>query len=110
MLPVQHGPDVVLYEIKANRAVKVTGEGEAAKSEADLLNRERAYGNIAELGFGVLSDFGLEPIGQILLDYFVDQLRRDKNPVPADAKPALPPRLLKKILTVCFDSNFLHQT
>ena len=68
ILPVQHGDDVVLYEIRANKAKSVSGEGEAARQEAELLNREPAYGNIAELGFGVLGDFGLEPIGQILLD------------------------------------------
>jgi hypothetical protein len=67
-LPVQHGKDVVYYDVQANRAVGVSGEGEAAAGEAKLLAREPAYGNIAELGFGVLGDFGLEPIGQILLD------------------------------------------
>lgn len=67
-LPVQHGDDVVFYEIQANKAKRVSGEGEAAQREAELLRREPAYGNIAEIGFGVLGDFGLEPIGQILLD------------------------------------------
>ena len=67
-LPVQLVKDVVLYEVCANRAVSVTGEGETAAREAELLSREPAYGNIAELGFGVLGDFGLKPIGQILLD------------------------------------------
>ena len=30
--------------------------------------REPAYANLAELGLGVLGDFGLEPCGEILLD------------------------------------------
>jgi leucyl aminopeptidase (aminopeptidase T) len=68
VLPVQHEDGLVLYEIRANRAVKVTGEGEAVKREGELLAREPAYGNIAELGFGVLGGFGLKPIGQLLLD------------------------------------------
>ncbi len=68
VLPVQHGREVVLYEIEANRAVSVhEGEG-AAASEAEHLLREPAYGNLAELGLGVLDDFGIEPIGEVLLD------------------------------------------
>ena len=67
-LPVQHGQEVVLYEVEANRVKKVLSEGDQAKREAALLEQEPAYGNMAELGFGVLGDFGLEPIGQILLD------------------------------------------
>ncbi|MHC4944494.1 MAG: M29 family metallopeptidase [Planctomycetota bacterium] len=67
-LPVQHEDGLVLYEVERNRTKKVSGEDEAFKREADLLALEPAYGNIAELGFGVLGDFGLEPIGEILLD------------------------------------------
>jgi len=40
----------------------------AASEEAAHLRREPAYGNLAELGFGVLAGFGLEPVGEILLD------------------------------------------
>jgi hypothetical protein len=42
--------------------------GPAWNDEAGRLKREPAYGNMAELGFGVLGDFGLSPIGEILLD------------------------------------------
>ncbi len=42
--------------------------GRAAQAERAHLAAEPAYGNMAELGFGVLADFGLEPIGEILLD------------------------------------------
>ncbi len=38
------------------------------RKKRDHLRREPAYGNMAELGFGVLADFGLEPVGEILLD------------------------------------------
>jgi len=68
ILPVQIGDDIVRFNIKENRAVSVDGEGEAVEIERDHLEREPAYGNMAELGFGVLADFGLEPIDQILLD------------------------------------------
>lgn len=68
ILPVQIGDDIVRFQVKENRAVSVEGEGEAADIERDHLQREPAYGNMAELGFGVLADFGLAPINEILLD------------------------------------------
>jgi hypothetical protein len=68
ILPVQSENDVVLFIIEENRAVSVEGEGEAVKTERDHLQLEPAYGNMAELGFGVLADFGLTPINQVLLD------------------------------------------
>ena len=67
-LPVQIGEDIVLFTIKTNRAVEVQGEGTNAEQERDHLKREPAYGNMAELGFGVLGDFGIQPSGKILLD------------------------------------------
>jgi len=67
-LPVQFGDEVVVYTIAANVATGVTGEGAVAIEEARRLAEEPAYGNIAELGLGVLSDYGLEPTGEILLD------------------------------------------
>ncbi len=67
-LPVQFGDEVVVYTIRRNRARSVDGEGPKAKEERLYLAQEPAYGNMAELGFGVLADFGLKPIGQVLLD------------------------------------------
>ena len=67
-LPVEIDGEVVLFTIAANRAVAVTATGQAAQAERAHLAAEPAYGNMAELGFGVLADFGLEPIGEILLD------------------------------------------
>ncbi len=68
VLPVQFEDEVVLFEIDANVAKSVRGDGVQSKKQAEWLRREPAYGNMAELGFGVLGDFGLLPIGQILLD------------------------------------------
>jgi hypothetical protein len=68
LLPVQIRNSLVLYKIKHNRARSISGDGEAAKMEELFLNREPAYGNMAELGFGVLADFGVQPVGEILLD------------------------------------------
>ena len=67
-LPVQIKDDIVLFTIEENKAIKVEGEGKTVEIERDHLKREPAYGNMAELGFGVLGDFGLKPIHEILLD------------------------------------------
>jgi leucyl aminopeptidase (aminopeptidase T) len=67
-LPVQFGDEVVIYTIAANRAVSADGAGDAARAESAALAREPAYGNLAELGLGVLGDLGIEPTGEILLD------------------------------------------
>ena len=67
-LPVQFGADVVVFEIEANRAVRATGEGEAAAEQTAWLAAEPANGNLAELGLGVLADLGVRPTGEILLD------------------------------------------
>ena len=67
-LPVQHADGLVIYTIEENRAVGARGEGEAAAREAALIVDEPAYANLAELGLGVLADYGLTPTGHILLD------------------------------------------
>ena len=68
VLPVQFGADVVLYRIEQNLAVEVLSENEASESERERLKAEPAYGNMAELGLGVLGDMGIEPTGTVLLD------------------------------------------
>ena len=60
--------EVVIYRIEGNRAVGVEEGGPTARREAERLAREPAYGNLAELGLGILADFRLEPIGSVLLD------------------------------------------
>jgi len=67
-IPVQLGGDVVVYRVEANSAVEVVSDNAASREEAHKLAEEPAYGNMAELGLGVLGDFGIEPTGQILLD------------------------------------------
>ncbi len=67
-LPVQIGDDVLFYSIVENIAVEVLGSGESLAYEEEYLTSEPAYGNMSELGFGVLGDFGLDPINEILLD------------------------------------------
>ena len=67
-LPVQFGDEIVLFQVDENRAEEVVSEGQHSREQAEFLRREPAYGNMAELGFGILADFGLEPIGEVLLD------------------------------------------
>lgn len=67
-IPVQFGAEVVVYEVRGNRAVAVLSDGPESEREAAYLEREPAYANLAELGLGVLGDFGLAPTGTILLD------------------------------------------
>jgi len=68
VLPVEFDGEVVQYVIKANRAVEVVPGGAHADAERDRLTREPAYGNLAELGLGVLAAFGIAPVGEVLLD------------------------------------------
>jgi leucyl aminopeptidase (aminopeptidase T) len=67
-LPVELDGEVVVYRITENRARSVAAGGAVAKREAELLAAEPAYGNLAELGLGVLGGFGVEPTGETLLD------------------------------------------
>jgi hypothetical protein len=68
ILPVQFENEIVLYEIKQNKAVNIISSGKFSDIEREKLKVEPAYGNIAELGLGVLEDFGVKPCGEILLD------------------------------------------
>jgi len=67
-LPVQIEDEIVLYRVVGNRAVEVVSDGPQSRREAEHLRKEPAYGNLAELGLGVLGDFGIAPIGEVLLD------------------------------------------
>lgn len=68
VLPVQFGEEIVLYQISENVAKKLLSVGKISLEEAKKIENEPAYGNIAEIGFGVLKDFGVQPSGEILLD------------------------------------------
>ena len=67
-LPIQFGDEVVVFTIEENRATGIVSEGPESDAERQRLTAEPARGNIAELGLGVLADFGLHPIGVVLLD------------------------------------------
>ena len=67
-MPVQFGEEVVIFEIENNRAHRISSTGPESEAEAARLVAEPARGNLAELGLGVLADFGIKPIGEVLLD------------------------------------------
>lgn len=67
VLPVQIEDEIVRYAVENNRA-RVVSDGPWSRSEAIHLAAEPAYANLAELGLGVLGDFGVAPCGSILLD------------------------------------------
>ncbi len=68
VMPVQFGAEIVRYRIVQNKALEVLSEGPKSREESALLAKEPAYGNLAEMGLGVLAAFGVKPIGEILLD------------------------------------------
>ncbi len=67
-LPVQFEDEIVLFRVEGNKAVEVTSSGKASELEREKLLAEPAYGNIAELGLGVLGEWGVNAVGSILLD------------------------------------------
>jgi leucyl aminopeptidase (aminopeptidase T) len=68
VLPVRLDGELLFYRIEGNRAVEVEGTGPVAKREARAIRDEPAYANLAELGLGLLGDYGIRPVGRILLD------------------------------------------
>ncbi|HXV76989.1 MAG TPA: hypothetical protein VD788_11800 [Candidatus Polarisedimenticolaceae bacterium] len=68
VLPVRLDGELLFYRVEANRAVGVEGDGPVASREAAKVREEPAYANIAELGLGVLSEYGIRPVGRTLLD------------------------------------------
>ena len=67
-IPVQFGSEIVVYKVVENRAIEILTEGEESDKELARLADEPAYGNIAELGHGVLADFGCTAVGSLLMD------------------------------------------
>ncbi|MFZ1730331.1 MAG: hypothetical protein WAV84_09440 [Bacteroidota bacterium] len=67
-VPVQFGSEIVVYHVMENRAIEILSEGPQSEKERAMLTAEPAYGNIAELGHGVLGDFGCTAVGSLLMD------------------------------------------
>jgi len=68
LLPVQFEDEIVVYRIERNRAVAVLTKGKHSKEERAKIEAEPAYGNIAEIGIGVLGEWGVQAVGSTLLD------------------------------------------
>jgi len=67
-LPVELDGELLTYRIEQNRIVEVIGDGPVAERERAEVRAEPAYANAAELGLGLLADYGIHPVGEILLD------------------------------------------
>lgn len=67
-LPLQLGNEIFAYRIEENRVVAVLGDGPLARAEWQEMEREPGYRNVAELGLGILADYGIAPVGELLLD------------------------------------------
>jgi hypothetical protein len=67
-LPIEMEGEVLVFKIKQNKAVDVMTSGRISDSQRSRLVAEPAYGNLSELGIGVLGDFGVTAMGQTLVD------------------------------------------
>jgi len=67
-LPIQRGADVVFCDVLENRITRVDGENSWADAMRDFLAVDAARANIAELGLGVLGEWGIPAVGHVLLD------------------------------------------
>jgi hypothetical protein len=68
ILPVQFGSEIVEYMIERNKVTKVLTAGKYSEIEERKISQEPAYGNIAEVGIGVLGEWGVKATGSTLLD------------------------------------------
>ena len=68
VLPLELDGELLAYRIERNRIVEVLGQGPRAAAERREVAAEPAYANVAELGLGILGDYGVRPVGEILLD------------------------------------------
>jgi leucyl aminopeptidase (aminopeptidase T) len=67
-LPIELEGELMVYRIERNRVVEVIGDGPRAGEERKEMASEPAYANVAELGLGLLAEYGVEPVGTLLLD------------------------------------------
>lgn len=67
-IPVQFGEEIVVFRVSENRAVEVLTAGPESTLQMEKLSRDPAYGNLAELGVGVLGEWGVQAVGSTLLD------------------------------------------
>jgi len=68
LLPVEFNGEIVVFEIHENRGRGVQSSGKQSTQQEGRLRSDPAYGNIAELGVGVLGEWGVAAAGSTLLD------------------------------------------
>ena len=68
ILPVGHEGSVALCEVSENRIVCIDGGGAWVSSLRDAIAAEPACANVAELGLGILGEWGIQPVGNALHD------------------------------------------
>jgi leucyl aminopeptidase (aminopeptidase T) len=67
-LPLEIDGELMFLTIESNRVVDVEGSGEAVERQRRAFQDEPAFANIAELGLGILGDYGVRAVGETLLD------------------------------------------
>jgi hypothetical protein len=68
LLPVEFDGEIVVFQIQENRSQDVQTSGKQSAKQEAKLRSDPAYGNIAELGVGVLGEWGVAAAGSTLLD------------------------------------------
>ncbi len=68
IMPIECGGELALCEVAENRIVCVEGSGTWVDGLRASIAGDPARANIAELGLGVLGEFGIEAVGHVLLD------------------------------------------
>lgn len=68
ILPIERDGEIALCEVAENRIVCVEGNGKWADGLRASIAGDPARANLAELGLGVLGEFGIEAVGHVLLD------------------------------------------
>jgi len=67
-LPLQLDGELMFLTVASNRAVAVEGTGPRAARQRAAFLEEPAFANVAELGLGLLGDYGVRAVGETLLD------------------------------------------
>ena len=68
ILPIERNGEMALCEVSENRIVCIDGENAWADTLRQFVAADPARANIAELGLGVLGEWGIEAVGHVLLD------------------------------------------
>ena len=67
-MPIEKNGEIALCEISENRVVCIDGDNAWANELREWIAVDVARSNVAELGLGILGEWGVEPVGHILLD------------------------------------------